>query len=108
MEAVKKLVSLAENLSNNDRAVSAALAAGFAVLVARSVGHQSDIDALEAEKASLMESNKEMKRSMWSWKQSLYADASDSESPPLVPLARLKAIYGEAPAALSKDGTLSL
>lgn len=59
---------------------------------------------MEAEKDSLTKSNKAMKKSMWDWKQKLYAEASTDSA--LVPLARLKAIYDEVPAP--KISTLSI
>lgn len=59
------------------------------------MNQQKDIEALEAEKDSLRKSNKAMKKTMWDWKQQLFAEAESDAA--LVPLARLKAIYGEAP-----------
>ncbi|XP_013590566.1 uncharacterized protein BNAC06G01780D isoform X3 [Brassica napus] len=43
------------------------------------------------QKDSLFKSNKEMKVTMWHWKQQLFADTSTV----VVPLSTLKAIYGE-------------
>ncbi|KAF2291398.1 hypothetical protein GH714_023657 [Hevea brasiliensis] len=66
-----------------------------------SVNQQKDIEALEAEKGSLIKSNKAMKKIMWNWKQKLSVEADSNAA--LVPLARLKTIYGEVPTPLIGD-----
>lgn len=98
MEVLNKLAKAA----NNNTVLNVCLVGSFIVLTVRSVNQQKDIEALEAQKDSLIKSNKAMKKSIWEWKQKLFAEA-ESDSP-LVPLARLKAIYGEAP--IAQTGTL--
>ncbi|XP_062098063.1 uncharacterized protein LOC133803937 [Humulus lupulus] len=95
MEAVNRIVNAATRAANNNTVLNVCLVGSFVVLCIRSVNQQKDIEALEAQKDSLINSNKAIKKSIWEWKQKLYAEA-ESDSP-LVPLSRLKAIYGEAP-----------
>ena len=96
MEAASKIAEAMSRVANSNAAINVALAAAFVVLTARSASQQRDIEALEAEKSSLLASNKHIKKTLWSWKQDLLADAeSHSDSAP-VPLARLRAIYGDA------------
>ncbi|XP_050366102.1 uncharacterized protein LOC126784668 [Argentina anserina] len=95
MEAANKLVSFGMRAANNNTVISVGLVGAFFALSARSMHQQNTIEALEAEKASLIKSNKATKQTMWDWKQQLYSEA-DSDSA-LVPLSRLRAIYGESP-----------
>ncbi|PRQ26535.1 hypothetical protein RchiOBHm_Chr6g0295671 [Rosa chinensis] len=95
MEVANKVVSAGMRLANNSTVISVCLVGSFIALSARSVKQQNKIEALEAEKDSLIKSNKATKQTMWDWKQQLYAEAGTDAA--LVPLARLKAIYGEAP-----------
>ena len=104
MELANKVVSTVTKAANNNTVISVCLVGSFLALSVRSVNQQRDIEAMEAEKESLTKSNKAMKKAMWDWKQQLFAEASTDSA--LIPLARLKAIYGEAPA--SQIGTLSL
>jgi hypothetical protein len=95
MEFVYKIVEIAKRASNNNTVINVGLVASFAILGVRSMNQQNLIEALEAEKESLTKSNKSIRKTLWDWKQQLYADAAtDSAS---VPLARLQAVYGEAP-----------
>lgn len=100
---VNKIGKAVERAANNNTVINVCLVAAFVALGARSVSQQRDIQALESQMDSLISSNKSLKKAMWDWKQQLFADA-DSDSA-LVPLARLKAIYGDAP--VSQTGTLS-
>ncbi|KAJ9167085.1 hypothetical protein P3X46_021762 [Hevea brasiliensis] len=95
MEFANRLVGAAMRASNNNTVINVCLVGSFVVLSVRSVSQQKDIEALEAEKDSLIKSNKALKKTMWDWKQQLFAEA-DSDAA-LVPLARLKSIYGEVP-----------
>ncbi|CAB4266943.1 unnamed protein product [Prunus armeniaca] len=99
MEFVDKAVSAATRAAKNNTVINVCLVGSFIALSVRSVKQQNDIKSLEAEKASLIKSNKGAKQTMWDWKQQLYAEASSTDAAVLVPLARLKAIYGEAPVA---------
>lgn len=95
MELANKLAALATRAANNNVVIDVCLVTSFAVLGVRSLKQQQLIEDLEAEKASLTKTNKDMKKVMWDWKQQLFAEATSNT--PLVPLANLKAIYGEAP-----------
>ncbi|KAL1339757.1 uncharacterized protein [Arachis hypogaea] len=104
MEFVNRIVESARKASNNNTVINVCLAASFMVLAGRSFHQQKIIEALETEKASLVKSNKDIKRTLWNWKQQLYAEAASDDA--LVPLHRLKAIYGETPH--STAGTLNV
>ncbi|KAK6645831.1 hypothetical protein PHAVU_L001676 [Phaseolus vulgaris] len=95
MEFVNRIVDIAARAANNNTFINVCLLASFATLGVRSMNQQWTIEALEAEKESLAKSNKSIRRTIWNWKQQLYAEASTDSS--VVPLARLKAIYGEGP-----------
>lgn len=95
MEFANRVVSAAIKATNNNAVINVGLVGSFVVLAVRSLNQQRDIEALEAQKDSLTHSNKAVKKAMWEWKQQLFAEASSTESA-LVPLTRLKAIYGEA------------
>ncbi|CAI0395571.1 unnamed protein product [Linum tenue] len=96
MEAANRLISAALKAADNNTVINVFLIGAFVALGARSSYQQRQLDALEAEKASLVSSNKSMKKSMWDWKQQLFAEASAGSSS--IPLARLQAIYGYSPA----------
>ncbi|KAK4266227.1 hypothetical protein QN277_027177 [Acacia crassicarpa] len=95
MEFVNRIVDLATRALNNNMVIDVFLLASFATLGLRSVHQQKLIQALEAEKENLTKSNKAMRKTMWDWKQQLFTEASTDSA--LVPLTRLRAIYGEAP-----------
>ncbi|KAL4352168.1 hypothetical protein GQ457_06G024630 [Hibiscus cannabinus] len=94
MEFVNKLAALATRAANNNVVLDVCLVTTFSVLCIRSLNQQNVIESLEAERDSLTKANKTMKKTMWDWKQQLFAEASSDS--PLVPLAKLKAIYGES------------
>lgn len=95
MEFANRVMSAAIKATNNNAVINVGLVGSFVVLAVRSLNQQRDIEALEAQKDSLTHSNKAMKKAMWEWKQQLFAEASSTDTA-LVPLTRLKAIYGEA------------
>jgi hypothetical protein len=105
MEFANRVVSAAIKATNNNAVINVGLVGSFVVLAVRSLNQQRDIEALEAQKDSLTHSNKAMKKAMWEWKQQLFAEASSTDTA-LVPLTRLKAIYGEA--VEPQIGSLSL
>ncbi|KAL6962147.1 hypothetical protein U1Q18_037101 [Sarracenia purpurea var. burkii] len=96
MEWASKAMSVATRASNNPTVINVLLVGGFTALSVRSVKQQRDIEALEAEKISLLKTNKDMRKAMWDWKQQLFSDASSPDTA-LVPLSKLKSIYGESP-----------
>ncbi|RVX22572.1 hypothetical protein CK203_012527 [Vitis vinifera] len=91
MEWGNRVMSIAARAANNNTVINVLLVGSFAALTVRSVNQQRNIEALEAEKESLVKTNKALKKTVWDWKQQLFGE------PQPVPLARLKAIYGEAP-----------
>ncbi|XP_052203476.1 uncharacterized protein LOC127808851 [Diospyros lotus] len=99
MEWASRAAGAVARASSNNTLVNVVLGGVFVALGVRSVKQQMDIEALEAEKDSLSKSNKAMKKAMWEWKQQLFAEASSPDTA-LVPLSRLKLIYGESPATL--------
>lgn len=96
MEWATKAMNAVNKASNNKTVINVFLFGSFAALSIRSLNQQRDIETLEAEKDSLVKANKSMKKTIWDWKQQLYTEATSSDKP-LVPLSKLKAIYGELP-----------
>ncbi|PIA47369.1 hypothetical protein AQUCO_01400207v1 [Aquilegia coerulea] len=94
MQWVSKAMDTVTRASNNNIVINTFLIGAFAALSIRSMNQQNVLETLEAEKKSLLKTNKDMKKSMWEWKQQLFAEAAVEGSP--VPLYKLKAIYGEA------------
>lgn len=94
MEWASRVVNMATRASNNNTVINMFLLGSFVALSIRSLSQQKDIAFLEAEKESLVKANKAMKKMIWDWKQQLLAEASTESS--TVPLAKIKAIYGEA------------
>ncbi|XP_020594379.1 uncharacterized protein LOC110034463 [Phalaenopsis equestris] len=82
-------------LGNKDNIMNLLLAGAFAALSWRSYQQQREIDELEAEKLVLRSGNTAMSSTMWAWREHLFhlAEADPSSAP--IPLARLRAIYGE-------------
>ncbi|KAK7268693.1 hypothetical protein RIF29_21399 [Crotalaria pallida] len=95
MEFLNKIAEIGRRASNNNTVINVCLAASFGLLCMRSLSNQKTLQALEAEKESLVKSNKAIRKTLWDWKQELFAEASTDSA--VVPLERLKAIYGEAP-----------
>ncbi|KAM0070800.1 hypothetical protein Hdeb2414_s0001g00017441 [Helianthus debilis subsp. tardiflorus] len=94
MELGKKAVEFANRAASNDTVVNVFLVGAFAGLTVRSFNQQRHIEMLESQRDSLVKSNKSMRQTIWDWKQKLYADA-EADKKPVVPLSKLKSIYGE-------------
>lgn len=94
MEMAGRAMNLATRVINNNICVDVFLGGCFVALGVRSANQQRDIETLEAQNESLIQSNKALKKSIWESKQTLYAEASSPSA--IVPLSKLKAIYGEA------------
>ncbi|XP_019165792.1 PREDICTED: uncharacterized protein LOC109161747 isoform X2 [Ipomoea nil] len=92
---MERAITAVNRAASSNTVVNLFLLSVFGALSARSLKHQWDIEALEAEKNALLKSNKEMRKTMWDWKQQLYAEAEALSSRALVPLSKLKAIYGD-------------
>ncbi|XP_021743728.1 uncharacterized protein LOC110709789 [Chenopodium quinoa] len=100
MELASRAMNIVNRLINSNTFVNICLLGSFTALGVRSMSQENLIEALESEKQAIANSNKAMKKSIWDWKQKLYADASSPETA-IVPLSRLKAIYGEVVAVPS-------
>ncbi|XP_057973478.1 uncharacterized protein LOC131161617 [Malania oleifera] len=100
MDWTSKVLSAATRAGNNNTVINVLLVGSFVALSVRSVKQQKDIETLEAEKDSLTKANKASKKAMWDWKQQLFAEAQAASDSAVVPLSRLKSIYGEAASSL--------
>ncbi|KAK1432236.1 hypothetical protein QVD17_09130 [Tagetes erecta] len=103
MELATKAIELASKAANNNTVINVFLMSAFAGLTIRSWNQQTQIETLQSHKDALVKSNKSMRQTIWDWKQKLYADA-EADKKPIVPLSKLKSIYGEAPAVPQSDG----
>ncbi|CAK7346984.1 unnamed protein product [Dovyalis caffra] len=101
MDFANRLVAAVTKAANNNTVINVCLVGSFLALAQRSLNQQKNIEALEAEKDSLVKLNKTMKKTIWDWKQQLFSEAETGSA--LVPLARLRAIYGEAPPPQTGD-----
>ncbi|KAI3761008.1 hypothetical protein L1987_51413 [Smallanthus sonchifolius] len=104
MELANKAIEFANRAASNNTVVNVFLGGAFAGLTLRSWNQQRQIETLESQRESLVKSNKSMRQTMWDWKQKLYADA-EADNKPIVPLEKLKSIYGEAPTVPQSAGT---
>ncbi|KAD2805670.1 hypothetical protein R6Q59_029297 [Mikania micrantha] len=104
MELATKAMEFASRAASNNTVVNVFLGGAFAGLTLRSLNQQRQIEALESQRDSLVKSNKSMRQTIWDWKQKLYADA-EADKIPIVPLSKLKSIYGEAPTVPQPVGT---
>ncbi|KNA08963.1 hypothetical protein SOVF_157960 [Spinacia oleracea] len=102
MDLASKAMNIVNKLVNSNTFVNICLVGSFTALGIRSLNQENLIAALESERQTLSNTNKAMKKSIWDWKQKLYAEASSSETA-IVPLSRLKAIYGEVVTAPSDE-----
>ncbi|RID57039.1 hypothetical protein BRARA_F00445 [Brassica rapa] len=92
-----KIAMLVSEAMNKNAVINTCLGVSFVVLGLRSDKQQKYVEALQEQKDSLFKSNKEMKITMWHWKQRLFAEATSAgtSTTVAVPLSTLKAIYGE-------------
>lgn len=93
---METLANILNRAANNNKVISLLLVSCFGLLAMRSMRQQQDIENLEVEKNSLLKANKAIKATIWNSKQQLYADAVSHSETAFIPLATLKAIYGEA------------
>ncbi|KAK6132003.1 hypothetical protein DH2020_034229 [Rehmannia glutinosa] len=92
---MERVASALNRAVNSNAVINTLLVAVFGALAARSVVQERTIEALEAEKDSLLKANKVIKNTIWDWKQKLYSEAEANPQKALVPLSTLKSIYGE-------------
>ncbi|KAG8378273.1 hypothetical protein BUALT_Bualt08G0120400 [Buddleja alternifolia] len=98
---MEQVLSAVNRAVNSNAVINSLLAAVFGTLAARSVVQERTIEALEAEKDALVKSNKSIQRTVWEWKQKLYAEAEADQQNAVVSLSTLKSIYGEVVASAS-------
>lgn len=91
-QLITKAMDIAKRAGNSNIVINSFLFASFVALSVRSMNQQKEIGALEEVKDSLVKSNKAVRKTIWDWKQQLYADAALDGA--VVPLSKLKAIYG--------------
>ncbi|CAI9288362.1 unnamed protein product [Lactuca saligna] len=113
MELATKALEFANRAASNNTVINIFLVGAFGGLAVRSLNQQRQIEALESQRDSLVKSNKSMRQTIWDWKQKLYTEA-EADKKPIVPLSKLKSIYGEVPTlsqsagiAEKKDGKAS-
>ncbi|XP_009630941.1 uncharacterized protein LOC107762618 [Nicotiana tabacum] len=102
MEWTSKVGEAVNKAVNSNKVLNVVLLGAFGFLCVRSVQQQRNIQVLETEKDSFLNSNKAMKKAMWDWKQQLFAEADLPN--PLLPLSKLKSIYGEVQTAPTSSG----
>lgn len=105
---MEKVANALNRAANSNALMNVLLIGCFGALSVRSINQQREIEALEAEKDSLLKANKGIKSTIWDWKKQLFAEAEaaepaskdsrNSKAAPLVSLSKLKAIYGEVTA----------
>lgn len=100
-------MSALNRAAENNTVVNTFLGAVFCALTARAWGQEQTFLALDAEKQALLKKNKEMKSSIWEWKQTLYAEAAANPRKALVPLSTLQSIYGDVVTAVSDSGNFT-
>ncbi|KAL7599952.1 uncharacterized protein LOC111903510 [Lactuca sativa] len=96
MELATKAMEFANRAASNNTVINIFLVGAFGGLAVRSLNQQRQIEALESQRDSLVKSNKSMRQTIWEWKQKLYTEA-EADKKPIVPLSKLKSIYGEVP-----------
>ncbi|XP_065880239.1 uncharacterized protein [Euphorbia lathyris] len=94
MEFANRLIGVAMKAAGSNTVINVCLVGSFVALSVRSLNQQKYLEALDAEKESILKSNKVMRKTMWEWRQQLFAEAESDSA--VVPLAKLKFIYGEA------------
>ncbi|XP_074333842.1 uncharacterized protein LOC141671470 isoform X2 [Apium graveolens] len=94
MEYANKAIELLNKAASNNKVVNSFLGFTFIALSLKSFNQQKHIETLETQKDSLLKSNKAIKKTIWDWKQQLYAQAQGSS---VIPVDKIKAIFGDAP-----------
>ncbi|KAK9664910.1 hypothetical protein RND81_14G076500 [Saponaria officinalis] len=89
----ERVAEVVNRVINSNTFINICLVGCFSVLGLRSLNQQNLIESLEADNSRVQATNKSLKKTMWDWKQQLYADASSDSA--VIPLSRLKSIYGD-------------
>ncbi|KAL9237567.1 hypothetical protein vseg_012099 [Gypsophila vaccaria] len=101
----ERLAEVMNRVINSNTFINICLVGCFSVLGLRSMHQQNLIEALEADNVKVQSTNKSLKKTMWDWKQQLYAEASSDSA--VVPLSRLKSIYGDVVSPPASDDIAS-
>lgn len=105
---MERVVSALNRAANSTAVVNTFLGAVFCALSARSWLQDQTVRALKAENEVLKKNNKQIKNTIWEWKQTLYAEASANPQKALVPLSTLQAIYGDVVTPVSSSGNFTI
>lgn len=105
---MERVVSALNRAANSNAVVNSFLGVVFCGLAARSWVQDPTVRALEAENEVLKKNNKQIKNTIWEWKQTLYAEASANPQKALVPLSALQAIYGDVVTPVSSSGNFTI
>ncbi|KAK1371078.1 hypothetical protein POM88_037170 [Heracleum sosnowskyi] len=94
MEYANKAIELVNKAATNNKVINSFLGFTFVALSLKSFYQQKNIETLETHKDSLLKSNKAVKKTIWEWKQQLYAQAQGTS---VIPVDKIRAIFGDAP-----------
>lgn len=93
--AMRRVRSLSHTLKRHDNyVIHLVLVGAFVSLSMRSLDRQHQIDALEAERVSLEQENKGLKKRIWNLKQGMLDEAAKQDDRNLI--VRLKALFGDS------------
>lgn len=93
--AMRGVRSLSHTLKRHENyAIHLVLVGAFVSLSMRSLDRQHQIDALEAERVSLEQENKGLKKRIWNLKQGMLDEAAKQDDRNLI--VRLKALFGDS------------
>ncbi|XP_057795774.1 uncharacterized protein LOC131011895 [Salvia miltiorrhiza] len=92
---MEQVIVALNRVASSNFVVNTFMGAIFCVLAGRSWAQGQTVRALEEENEALLKSNKQMKSTIWEWKQTLYAEAKANPKKALVPLSTLQTIYGD-------------
>ncbi|WOG84573.1 hypothetical protein DCAR_0103757 [Daucus carota subsp. sativus] len=94
MEYANKVIGFVNKAASNNTVINSFLGFAFVALSVRSFNQQKTIETLETQKESLLKSNKAIKKTIWEWKQQLYAQPQGGFA---LPVDKIKPIFGDAP-----------
>jgi len=93
--AMRGVRSLSHTLKRHENyVIHLVLVGAFVSLSMRSLDRQHQIDALEAERVSLEQENKGLKKRIWNLKQGMLDEAAKQDDRNLI--VRLKALFGDS------------
>lgn len=93
--AMRGVRSLSHTLKRHENyVIHLVLVGAFVSLSMRSLDRQHQIDALEAERVSLEQENKGLKKRIWNLKQGMLEEAAKQDDRNLI--VRLKALFGDS------------